>query len=50
MTDQPEPYEVDCPWFDPVWVLDHPNFPSRRPVALEEINTTKEASNEPRAQ
>ncbi len=19
--------EVDCPWFDSVWLLDHPDFP-----------------------
>jgi hypothetical protein len=19
--------EVDCPWFDPEWLLDHPDFP-----------------------
>jgi hypothetical protein len=19
--------EVDCPWFDPTWLMDHPEFP-----------------------
>ena len=28
--DHDESYEVDCPWFDPTWLLDHPEFPLAR--------------------
>lgn len=25
--------EVDTPWFDPEWLLDHPDFPLPQPAA-----------------
>jgi hypothetical protein len=25
--------EADCPWFDPAWLLDHPDFPLAADVA-----------------
>ncbi|MBV9487416.1 MAG: hypothetical protein JO246_15320 [Frankiaceae bacterium] len=28
--------EVDCPWFDPTWVLDHPEFPLAASLVAEE--------------
>lgn len=40
MTDQDEHCEVDCPWFDPKWLLDHPYFPLATTVVGE--NDTKE--------
>jgi hypothetical protein len=41
MTD--ESCEVDCPWFDPLWLIDHPDFPLAttavdEPHAEEECN------------
>jgi hypothetical protein len=26
--------EVDCPWFDPEWLLDNPDFPLQSEVAI----------------
>jgi hypothetical protein len=30
--------EVDCPWFEPTWLLDNPDFPAAQsvPTATEE--------------
>jgi hypothetical protein len=27
--------EVDCPWFDPTWLLDHPDFPLAATLVVE---------------
>jgi hypothetical protein len=36
-TDQTDLHEVDCPWFDPMWLLDHPDFPLASKLADEAI-------------
>jgi hypothetical protein len=42
VTDQSIPYEADCPWFDPTWLLDHPEFPLA--TTVDEIEPIKEES------
>lgn len=40
MPNTPHPDEVDCPWFDPEWLIDHPDFPLAATAAARE--TTEE--------
>jgi hypothetical protein len=35
--------EVDCPWFEPEWLRDHPEFPLAATVAAA-INKEKESA------
>jgi hypothetical protein len=34
------PVEIDAPWFDPMWLLDHPDFPLS--ASVEEHNPDEE--------
>jgi hypothetical protein len=36
--------ERDCPWFDPDWLADHPEFPLAATLALPEEDKTEEAA------
>ena len=35
MDSEQSPVEIDTPWFDPTWLLDHPEFPLAATVAAE---------------
>ena len=36
--------EIDCPWFDPEWLADHPDFPLAATVAVSDEETKEEAA------
>jgi hypothetical protein len=40
MDSDESPVEIDTPWFDPTWLLDHPEFPLATSVV--ELNSEQE--------